>query len=72
MAVNGFISRDKARGAKQRPIQAAIQRRDKINLGPAVIGNVLEELKDRHAGLTVSDILLGRIQVYSTVDARVQ
>ena len=72
MAANGFISQDKVKDAEQRPIQVAIQRKNKATLGPAVVGNVLEELKDRHADLSIEDLLQGRIQVYSTVDARVQ
>lgn len=72
MAVNGFISRDKVREAEQRPIQTAMRRKNKAPLGPAVVGNVLEELKGLYADLGIEDLLQGRIQVYSTVDARVQ
>jgi len=72
MAANGFISRDRVRGAEQRPIQVAVRRKNKVPLGPAVVGNVLEELKGLYADLSIEDLLLGRIQVYSTVDARVQ
>ena len=38
----------------------------------AVVDNVLDELTSRQADLSVKDLLQGRIQVYSTVDARVQ
>jgi len=72
MAASGFISRDKAVCAKQRPVQVAIQRIHRASLGPAVVGNVLEELKARHDGFGIEDLLRGRIQIYSTVDARVQ
>ena len=72
MAANGFISRDRVRGAEQRPIQVAVRRKNKVPLGPAVVENVLEELKGRRADLSIEDLLQGRIQVYSTVDARVQ
>jgi penicillin-binding protein 1A len=72
MAANGFISQDKVRDAQQRPIQAVMPRKNKATLGPAVVGNVLQELKDRHADLSIEDLLQGRIQIYSTVDARVQ
>jgi membrane carboxypeptidase/penicillin-binding protein len=37
-----------------------------------VIEHVLDELKAGHPELSVDDLLQGRIQVYSTVDARVQ
>ena len=72
MAANGFISRDRVKGAEQRPIQVAVRRKNKVPLGPAVVGNVLEELKGLRADLSIEDLLQGRIQVYSTVDARVQ
>ena len=72
MAANGFISRDRVMGAEQRPIQVAVRRKNKVPLGPAVVGNVLEELKGLCADLSIEDLLQGRIQVYSTADARVQ
>ena len=72
MAANGFISRARVREAEQRPIQVAVRGKNKISLGPAVVGNVLEELKGLYADLSIEDLLRGRIQVYSTVDARVQ
>ena len=72
MARNGFISRDKLREAEQRPIPVVARHKDKMLQAAAVVENVFEELKDRHAGLSPEDLLQGRIQVYSTVDARVQ
>lgn len=72
MAASGFISQDKVRDAQQRPIQLAMPRKNKATLGPAVVGNVLQELKDRHADLSFEDLMQGRIQIYSTVDARIQ
>ena len=50
----------------------AAQHKDKTIEASAVVENVLDELKSRHADLGVKDLLQGRIQVYSTVDARVQ
>jgi len=72
MAVNGFISRDREREAEQRPIPAVARRQGEMLQAPAVVENVLQELKTRSAGLSVEDLLQGRIHVYSTVDARVQ
>jgi penicillin-binding protein 1A len=72
MAANGFISRDGVRGAEQRPTQVAVRPKNKVPLGPAVVGNVLEELKGLCADLSIEDLLQGRIQIYSTADARVQ
>jgi penicillin-binding protein 1A len=72
MASNGFIPPDRVRVAEQRPIPAAVGRKNKVTIGPAVVGNVLDELKGLRADLSLEDLLRGRIQVYSTVDARVQ
>jgi penicillin-binding protein 1A len=70
MAANGFISRDTVKAAEQRPIQV-VPWRNKMLKAPAVLENVLQELK-RRGDLSVEDLLQGRIQVYSTVDVRVQ
>ena len=72
MAVNGFISRDSVNSAEQRPIQVVARRNDKMLQAPAVLENVLQELKDRRGARSIEDVMQGRIQVYSTVDARVQ
>lgn len=72
MAANGFISQDRVSGAKQRPIQVTVRRKGKMLRAAAVVENVLEELKGLCADLSIEDLLQGRIQVYSTVDARVQ
>jgi penicillin-binding protein 1A len=72
MAANGFISQDRARDAKKRPIQVAERQKGKEPLGPAVIGNVIEDLKDLRADLSIEDLMQGRIQIYSTVDVRAQ
>ncbi|MBF8254902.1 MAG: hypothetical protein HW373_1597 [Deltaproteobacteria bacterium] len=72
MAANDFISRDSVNSAEQRSIQVIARREDKMLSSAAVLGTILQELKGRGAELGVEDLLLGRIQVYSTVDARVQ
>ncbi|MGH7766383.1 MAG: transglycosylase domain-containing protein [Candidatus Binatia bacterium] len=72
MAANGFISREGMRGAGQRPIQVVARHKGKMLQTAAVVGNVLQELKDRGTDLGIEDLLQGRIQVHSTVDARVQ
>jgi penicillin-binding protein 1A len=72
MAGNGFISQDMVSAAEQRPIHVIAPRKDKLLMAPAVFGHILQELKGRGAERGVEDLLQGRIQVYSTVDARVQ
>ncbi len=72
MARNGFISRDEASEAEQRPIPVVAQRKEKALQEAAVVESVFAELESSHAGLSPEDLRNGRIQVYSTVDARVQ
>ncbi|HSK31340.1 MAG TPA: penicillin-binding transpeptidase domain-containing protein, partial [Candidatus Limnocylindria bacterium] len=72
MAANGFISRESVDTAMQRPIHVIARRKDKAPHAPAVLGSILQELKGRGADLTVENLIQGRIQVHSTVDARVQ
>ena len=71
MSGNGFISPDTMSAAEQRPIQVVAWRKSRMPQAPAVLGTILQELKGR-GDLSVNDLLQGRIQVYSTVDARVQ
>ena len=72
MAANGFISQDSVNSAAQRRIQVVDRRNDKMLQAPAVLGTILQELKGRGADLTVENLFRGRIQVYATVDVRVQ
>jgi penicillin-binding protein 1A len=72
MAANGFIPLLGATGAKHRPIEVVAKRKDRMLQSSALVENVLEELKTRHPDLNVKDLLQGRIQVYSTADARAQ
>ena len=72
MAARGFISPDRALRAGKRPIEVMRQSKEKMIETSAVVDNVLDELPSRQPGLGVQDLQQGRIQVYSTVDARVQ
>jgi penicillin-binding protein 1A len=72
MAANGSIVPDFMRRAKQRPIVVVQRPKDRMLQSPAIVENVLEELKTRDADLSAKDLFEGRIQVYSTADARVQ
>ena len=49
MAANGFISRDNVNSAEQRPIQVIARPQDKMLQAPAVLENVLQELKGHGA-----------------------
>ena len=71
MRANGFIPLEAATQAKGRPLQV-VRHNAKALEASAVVEHVLEEFKARHADLSVEDLLQGRIQVYSTADARVQ
>jgi penicillin-binding protein 1A len=72
MASNGFIPVASVKSAEERPIQVAVRIKSKTSLGPAVVRNVLDDLKGIRADLGIEDLLQGRIQIYSTVDGRVQ
>jgi len=69
MVANGFITEDIAREASARPIQVALSN-DHLQPAAAVIKNILDELKGGQ--FDFEDLLQGRIEVYSTADARVQ
>jgi penicillin-binding protein 1A len=72
MAANGFISRDRAKGAVERPIRVVARIKDKMLQAAAVVENILQEIKDRRVDVGIEDLLQGRIQVHSTVNAGVQ
>jgi len=79
MAANHFISSPAARRFQQIPIHVATHAMEPI-AAPAAAENVLEELKALAAHLSPSDspeigvrqLLDGHIQVYSTIDNRIQ
>jgi penicillin-binding protein 1A len=71
MAANGFISRNGVNSAERRSLQVIARGKDKMLQAPAVLGTILEELKGG-GELSIDDLLQGRIQIYSTVDLRVQ
>ena len=72
MASNGFIPVASVKRAEERPIQVAVRRQNKASLAPAVVENVLQDLNGLRSDLSIEDLLQGRIQIYSTVDGRVQ
>ncbi len=72
MAAQGFISRDQMASAGQRPLPTGVQRDVSPFQSSAVVEHVLDEVHRLHADLSIEDLLQGRIQVYSTVDARAQ
>jgi penicillin-binding protein 1A len=72
MVANGFISVDGAKRAQQCPIPVVPANKGQSVQVAAAVDTVLEELKGLGADLSIRDLLQGQIQVYSTVDARVQ
>jgi penicillin-binding protein 1A len=71
MAAQDFISRDQMTVAVRRPLQTVVRSSSPFQ-SSAVVEHALDELGAVHHGLTIDDLLDGHIQVYSTVDARVQ
>jgi penicillin-binding protein 1A len=72
MRANGFLSRQAMAQAKGRVLQIVRHDKRQTLQAPAVIEHLLEEFRTRYPDLSVEDLLQGRIQVYATVDARVQ
>jgi penicillin-binding protein 1A len=75
MVKNHFISSQTARSSQQTPIRLAAH----VNApseAPAAVGNVLDELKQLGTtlapGIAINQLLEGHIQVYSTIDDRIQ
>ena len=73
MAARGFhFSRPDDRSRSSARFRPSSRARRKPFQSSAVVEHVLDELKAAHADLGIDDLLQGHIQVYSTVDARVQ
>ncbi|HWW87697.1 MAG TPA: penicillin-binding transpeptidase domain-containing protein, partial [Vicinamibacterales bacterium] len=72
MASARFISRNQVTAASQRPLPIVAQHRANVFQSSAVVAHVLDELKADHPDLGMEDLLLGRVQVNSTVDAPLQ
>jgi penicillin-binding protein 1A len=72
MAAEGAISHAEMAVAERRPLVAAAARDTALFRSSAVIEHVLDELRTTHPGLSLDDLLQGRIQVYATVDARIE
>jgi penicillin-binding protein 1A len=72
MMANGSISPHVVNAAKHQPIHSIGSEKNKTLPAAAVLGTILQELRERDANLTVEKLLSGQIQVYSTVNLRVQ
>jgi len=72
MAAQGFLSHDQLTAASQQPLSVVAQPASPPIPSSAAVEHVLDELKVVQPDLRMDDLLAGRIQVYSTVDARVQ
>ena len=72
MAVQGFLPADRMADAQQRSLVTVPRRVLQPFQSSAVVDHVLDELHAVDADLGIDDLLQGRIQVHSTVDARAQ
>ena len=72
MAAEGFLSEDRRTAAIRQPLPSVEPHTSQPFQSSAVIEHVLDELRASHAELSLDDLLQGRIQVFSTVDARIQ
>ena len=65
-------SREQLHAAQLRPLPAVVPFASTAVRSSAVVEHVFDELGATQAGLGIDDLLQGTVQVYSTVDARVQ
>jgi penicillin-binding protein 1A len=72
LMTTGTASRDQLKAAQQRPLAAVVPFASQAFRSSAVVEHVFDELSASQPGLGIDDLLQGNIQVYSTVDARVQ
>ncbi len=72
MAEQDLLSVGAMHDAQQRPLTRLPARPTQPLQSSAVIDHVLDELQTVQPGLSIDDLFQGRIQVYSTVDARAQ
>jgi penicillin-binding protein 1A len=72
MVKRDYLSPEDARAAEERPLLVAAPSKPSLPPAPAVVESVLQELKGYAPDVSVSSLLQGRIQIYSTVDARMQ
>ena len=72
MAARGFISPAQMAEAAQHPLPPVVAHVSQPFHSSAVVEHVLDELNELDAELSIEDLLQGRIQVHSTVDARAQ
>jgi penicillin-binding protein 1A len=72
MAAEQFITRDQKVAAMQQPLPDVTLAALPASHSSAVVAHVLAELKDEHPDFGIEDLLQGRIQIRSTVDARIQ
>jgi penicillin-binding protein 1A len=72
MVKRGFVSKDDARTAEKCPVLVVPPGKHPMPQAPAVVESVLSELSGPDTEVSVQDLFQGRIQIYSTVDDRVQ
>ena len=71
MSARGVLSPEQTTAAQQRPLPPVVPHPPPPLWSSAVVEHVLDELATE-AGLDIDDLRQGHIQVYSTVDGRVQ
>ena len=72
MAAHGFLNRDSLAEAMRRPLPVVAVRPAVIPYAASAVGHVIAELRSQGVANGLEDLLQGRLDVYSTVDARVQ
>ncbi|MGQ0734221.1 MAG: transglycosylase domain-containing protein [Acidobacteriota bacterium] len=72
MAANGFLTSQLLADARNRPLDVAVVRPGVVVHAASAVGHVLKELESQGVANGLEDLLRGRLNVYSTIDVRVQ
>jgi len=72
MAADGFLTAQRLAEMIRRPLPVIAVRPSVVVHAPSAVGHVIEELKSEGIANGLDDLLNGRLDVYSTVDVRVQ
>ena len=72
MARRGFISNDEMKKCREKPVITVKERPVRPVNSAAIVQHILDDFEATHPELNIEDLMQGRIQVYTTVDTRIQ
>lgn len=72
MAKRGFISNDRLKECRERPVITIEPRPAPPVNSAAIVQHILDDFEATHPELNIEDLMQGRIHVYTTIDTRIQ